>query len=163
MFKNLSKFRKEAKACLSNYAYGFVTYCEDNFEGLTNSQEYICDLVAQTTDNNVSVYYFDLKQWAMENIEALGEVIEEGFYDPSEGYDLYKHIQAAQFWKIEQALNDELGDIIKCIALYRLMCIAEKDYTEAELSDLEDYLDPYAMSTFDEISEAVDNFVKDVE
>lgn len=162
MLKILSELRKESKSCLSSYAYDFVTYCEDNFDSLTNSHEYIFDLVSQCADSNVSIYYCDLKKWAMENIDSLEDVIEEGFYDPSEDYDFYKHIQMAQFWKIEQALNEELGAVIRSLALYRLLCVAEKDYSKEELEDLEDYLDPYAMSTFDEIAEAVDNFVAGV-
>lgn len=61
---------------------------------------------------------------------------------------------------IEREINDNLSDIIRYLAISYLWRVSEKDMTKDEVAGLEDYLDPYAMSTFDEIVEAVDNFIE---
>ena len=91
-------------------------------------------------------------------------VIEEGCYEPLRSYNFYDHIQAAQLWYIEHEIHDALSDIVRYLAISYLWRVAERDYTGAEIAyDLDDYLDPYALSTFDEIKEAVDNFMAEAE
>lgn len=159
----LSELRKSAKEALSGYALDFAEECEDNFANYTRGQEYICDTISQFADNRVDLYNYDLKQWAMAHVDDLEAVIDEGFYDPSHNYNFFRHIQAAQYMSIENEINESLKDIVHYLAVSYLWRKSEKDYTENELFALDDYLDPYAMSTFDEIVEAVDNFIKDVE
>ena len=159
----LSELRKSAKDVLSGYAHDFAEECEDYFTNYVRNQEDICDIISQFADNRVDLYNYDLKQWAMSHVDALEDVIDEGLYDPSHNYDFFKHIQAAQYMAIENEINESLKDIVHYLAVSYLWRKSEKDYTENELFALDDYLDPYAMSTFDEIAEAVDNFIKDVE
>lgn len=159
---NLSKLREELLSNLSGYAKDFALECEDNFANYVSNQEYISDLISEFADSHVDMYYNELLEFVKENPHSLEEVIEEGLYDPSVNYRFWDHVTAAQYMSIEQEIQDELGEIVRYLAVSYLWRMAEKDYTEAELSDLEDYLDPYAMSTFDEIAEAVDNFIEAV-
>ena len=158
----LSNLRKELLDNLEGYAKDFAEECERNFANYVSSRVWIDDYISEFADGHVYVYYSDLRQWAMNNIDALEDVIEEGFYEPLRSYNFYDHIQAAQYMCIEREINDSLSDIVRYLAISHLWCIAEKEYTGAEIGDLEDYLDPYAMSTFDEIAEAVDNFMAEV-
>lgn len=159
---NLSKLRETTLSVLSGYAKDFAIKCEDNFDNYVSGQEYISDLVSVFADEWTDVYYSDLKQWAMAHLDDLEAVIEEGYYDPSHNYSFFKHIQVAQYMAIEQEINDSLSNIIRYLAISYLWRVSEKDMTENEVVDLEDYLDPYGMNTFDEIKEAVDNFIEAV-
>ena len=159
----LSELRRIAKCDLSGYALDFAEECEDNFANYVSSQEYICDLISKFADNHVDFYYNKLLDFVKENPSSLGEVIEEGLYDPSVEYSFWNHVGSAQCMVIEHEIQDKLHEIVHYLAVSYLWRIAEKEYTESELFALDDYLDPYAMSTFDEIAEAVDNFIKDVE
>lgn len=161
---NLSSIRETALSFLESYAKDFALECEDSFDNYASSREYICDLISQFADGQVYVYRSDLRHWAMDHIDALENVIEEGCYEPLRSYNFYDHIQAAQFWFIEHEINDALSDIVRYLAISYLWRVAERDYTGAEIAhDLDDYLDPYALSTFDEIKEAVDNFMAEAE
>lgn len=157
---NLSKLRETALSVLSDYAKDFAEKCEDNFDNHTSSQEYISDLISEFADEWTDVYYSDLKQWATAHIDDLEAAIKEGFYDPSHKYSFFKHIQAAQYMAIENEINESLSAIIRYLAISYLWRVSEKDMTKDEVAGLEDYLDPYAMNTFDEIKEAVDNFIE---
>lgn len=159
---NLSKLREELLNTLSGYAKDFAIECEDNFANYTSCQEYISDLISEFADEWTGIYYSDLKKWAMSHIDDLKAAIDEGFYDPSHKYDFYKHIQAAQYMSIEQEINESLSVIIRYLAISYLWRVSEKDMTENEVVGLEDYLDPCAMNTFDEIKESVDNFIEAV-
>lgn len=159
----LSELRRIAKCALSGYALDFAEECEDNFANYVSSQEYICDLISQFADNHVDVYYNKLLDFVKENPTSLDEVIEEGLYDPSCGYGFWDHVGAAQYMVIEHEIQDKLYEIVHYLAVSYLWRTAEKDYTESEMFAFDDYLDPYAMTTFDGIVEAVDNFIKDVE
>jgi hypothetical protein len=159
---NLSKLREELLDTLSGYAKDFAIKCEDNFDNHVSGQEYISDLISEFSDEWTDVYYSDLKQWAMNHIDDLEAVIDEGYYDPSHKYSLFNHIQAAQYMSIEHEINDNLSDIIRYLAISYLWRVSEKDMTEDEVAGLEDYLDPCAMNTFDEIKESVDNFIEAV-
>lgn len=158
----LSKIREKLLDGLSGYAKDFAIDCEDNLANHAINREYICDLISQFADNNVDIYYNKMLEFVKENPDSLEEVIEEGLYDPSVGYRIWDHIGAAQYMVIEREINEELGSIVRYLAVSYLWRMSEKDYTEDGVSNLEDYLDPYAMSTFDEIAEAVDNFVAGV-
>lgn len=158
----LSELRRIAKCDLSGYALDFAEACEDSFANFVSDQEYIHDYISQFADYHVDVYCNKLLDFVKENPLSLDEVIEEGLYDPSVGYRFWDHVQAAQCMVIEQEIQDKLHEIVRYLAISYLWRMAEKDYTENELFALDDYLDPYAMSTFDEIAEAVDNFVADV-
>lgn len=159
---NLSSLREELLNTLNGYAKDFAIECEDNFADYVSSQEYICDMISQFADNNVDIYYNELLDFVKENPASLDEVIEEGLYDPSVGYRFWDHVTAAQYMVIEREINDNLSDIIRYLAISYLWRVSEKDMTKDEVAGLEDYLDPYAMSTLDEIVEAVDNFIEAV-
>lgn len=158
----LSKIREELLAGLSGYAKDFAIDCEDNFASYVSSREYISDMVSQFADNNVDIYYSDLLAFVKEDPDSLDEVIQEGIYDPSVDYRFFDHVRAAQWLSIEREIQDKLGEIIRYLAVSYLWRMSEKDYTEEEISDLDAYLDPYPMSTFDEIAKDVDNFVAGV-
>lgn len=157
---NLSKLREKLLGVLNGYAKDFAIKCEDNFDNHVSGQEYISDLISEFADEWTDVYYSDLKKWAMAHIDDLEVVIDEGYYDPSHKYSLFNHIQAAQYMVIEQEINESISAVIRYLAISYLWRVSEKDMTKDEVAGLEDYLDPCAMNTFDEIKEAVDNFIE---
>ena len=157
---NLSSLRETALSFLNGYAKDFAIECEDNFDTYVSSRYYINDLISEFADNWVDIYNYELKSWAMTHIDALEDVIDEGLYDPSENYNFFDHIRSAQYMSIENEINESLSDVIRYLAVSYLWRVSEKDMTRDEVAGLEDYLDPYAMSTFDEIKEAVDNFIE---
>lgn len=159
---NLSELRRIAKIDLSGYALDFAEECEDNFANFTSSCEYIDDLIRQFADDRVDIYYNKLLDFVKENPDSLEEVIEEGLYDPSVDYCFWNHVSAAQCMTIEREVQDKFYEIIRYLAISYLWRMSEKDYTEAELKDFDEYLDPYSMSTFDEIAEDVDYFITGV-
>lgn len=155
----LSELRRTVRDSLSGYALDFAEEYEYNFDDYVSSQAYICDIISQFANDNVDIYYNELLDFVKENPSSLDEVVAEGLYDPSVGYRFWDHVSAAQYMAIEQEINESLSEIVRYLALSYLLRVAERDYTGAEIDDLDDYLDPYAMSTFDEIAEAVDNFM----
>lgn len=159
----LSELRRTARCDLSGYALDFAEECEDSFPVLVSGNEYIGDFISKFADTHVDVYYNKLLEFVKENPSSLDEVIEEGLYDPSVGYCFWDHVTAAQYMTIEREIQDKLCEIVRYLAISYLWRVAKKDYTENELFALDDYLDPYSMLGFDEIAEAVDNFIKDVE
>ena len=62
-------------------------------------------------DNNVDIYYYDLKEWIKEdnNIDYFERAIMECYVDVK-NYDFYKHIQCAQFMQLEEAIYNQLDD-----------------------------------------------------
>jgi hypothetical protein len=101
-----------------------------------DSSAYICDMVAEIADNNTSIYYSDIMHFIGENPEALADVIEEGLYDPSHGYDLHQHGQAAEYMTIERDLWNHLEDALYLAALDFIRYDMERETIPAELAEL---------------------------
>lgn len=92
-------------------------YCEDFIND--NAPEYggyICDRVTEFSDNNTSIYYFDIKQFIINNLDAVEDAINELGWDGCGG-DLYKAGQMGEFLTIEREIYDNLEDVIKFITL----------------------------------------------
>ena len=89
-------------------------YAEDMID--YNGSTYICDAISEIADNRTSIYYSDILDFISKHPDALADVIEEGLYDPSHNYDLYKHGQAAEYMTIEQEIYNQLEEAIKAYA-----------------------------------------------
>ena len=80
-----------------------------------NDSSYICDAISEIADNNTSIYYYDIKQFMMDNFDAVEDAINEFGWDGC-GSDLYKAGQIAEYITIERDLYNNLDDIIKYLA-----------------------------------------------
>jgi hypothetical protein len=101
-----------------------------------DSSAYICDAIMEIADNHTSLYYSDIMRFISDNPESLAEVIEEGLYDPSHDYDLYKHGQAAEFMLIERDLYEHLADALFLAALDFIRYDLERETIPGDLADL---------------------------
>ncbi len=80
-----------------------------------NETDYICDAITEIADNNTSIYYSDIKEFIVNNFDAVEDAINEFGWDGC-GSDLYKAGQMAEFITIERDLYNNLEDIIKYAA-----------------------------------------------
>lgn len=101
-----------------------------------DTSTYICDAIMEAADQRTSIYYSDILAFISEHPDALAEVIEEGLYDPSHGYDLYQHGQAAEFMMIERDLWNHLADNLMRAALCFIRHDLKRLFIPAELAEL---------------------------
>lgn len=100
-----------------------------------DSSRYICDAISEIADNHTSIYYSDILAFISEHPDLLADVIDEGLYDPSHDYDLYKHGQAAEFMLIERDLYDHLADALFLAALDFIRYDLERETIPGDLAD----------------------------
>ena len=118
-----------------------------------DSSSYISDAVAEIADNNTSIYYSDIMAFISQNPDALADVVAEGLYDPSHGYDVYKHGQAAEYMTIERDIWDHIEDALMLAALDFLKYDLGRDHIPEELAD---YLEGWVSDPGDRMNEIPD-------
>lgn len=103
-----------------------------------DSSAYICDAITEIADNNTSIYYSHILDFIKENPEALADVAAEGLYtvEAGQGYDLYKHGQAAEFMMIERDIYDHLAAALMVCAVDFIRYDLGRDTIPAELAEL---------------------------
>ena len=67
---------------------------------------YISDIIMEIADNNIDIYYYDLKQWLINHFDDFDDYIDEYGYNKDRNF--YENIQAAQFVGNEQEMYDNL-------------------------------------------------------
>lgn len=127
-----------------------------------SGDKYVSDAISNIADNYTAIYYCDIIKFIGENVEEVNDAITEFGWDGCGG-DLYKAGQMAQFLQIERDLYNNLEDILKHYALEYY-----KEQTGAEMipADLWDELETICCGNVDkleEITDAVDDYLKDVE
>ena len=93
----------------------------------TRAEDSSCfwDAFTEYADSQVDIYYYDIKQFIINNIELVEEAIDEFGWDGC-GKDLHKAGQMAQFMQNERHLQEDFEPIKNRIAL---------DYLEEALTD----------------------------
>lgn len=76
---------------------------------------YIGDIITTIADNNVSIYKYELLDWATDNSSYIEDSVKE-FGINEKAFDFFRLIQQGQFLSNE----NELYDCLKDIVLYRL-------------------------------------------
>ena len=77
----------------------------------TNLSRYPYDYIHELADGRVEIYYYKIRQWAVDNWRYVEYAMEEGL---AEGVtDYHKLIQIGQYYKIEQDLMDDLYHLIE--------------------------------------------------
>ncbi len=86
---------------------------------------YISDVIMEIADNNIDIYYYDLKQWLINHIDDFDDYIEEYGYNKDRNF--YENIQAAQYVSNENEMynNLEIG-----IQLYIIDTLINRDIKE---------------------------------
>lgn len=166
LYKAIDSSTNTTRENLNDYAQDFIDDNAPEYGG------YICDKITEFADSRTSIYYYDIKQFIINNFDAVEDAINEFGFDGCGG-DLYKAGQMAEFLTIEREIYDNLEDVIKYIALDFLD--SDDDANEdagriwEELSDdtrrelLRNALDEVEAidnnSTLDEIEDAYNNYV----
>ena len=69
------------------------------------------DRIHELADGRVEIYYYKIRQWAVDNWEYVEDAMEEGL---AEGVnDYHKLIQIGQYYKIERELIENLHHLIE--------------------------------------------------
>tara|TARA_R110000744_G_scaffold94093_3_gene181645 strand:- start:1059 stop:1454 length:396 start_codon:yes stop_codon:yes gene_type:complete len=63
-------------------------------------------------DGQIDIYNHDLRVWAVDNYSYVEDAKSEGLTD---GDDFHKSIQAGQFLKYQETMNDEIEDLVDAI------------------------------------------------
>ena len=94
---------------------------------------YICDIITEIADNNISIYYSDIFEWAKNNIGYIEEALNElGTPQDSNGNaDFIRIIQQGQYYANEQDLYKNLKDTI----LFRIYDYLQHDLDIAEITE----------------------------
>ena len=108
----------------------------DALNDYRDSSEYICDAISEIADQRTSIYYSDILAFISEHPDALADVIDEGLYDPSRGYNLYQHGQAAEYMTIERDIYDHLADSLMIAAVDFIRYNLDRRQIPAELAEL---------------------------
>ncbi len=82
----------------------FITYLQDDI----NDNGAIDELI----DRNIDIYYYDLRQWSVDNYDYIDNYIEE--FGTTE-IDFHKLIQGGQYMYYSGKINDELSDMVDFI------------------------------------------------
>lgn len=84
---------------------------------------YICDLVSEFADSNTSIYYTDIKNFIINNFDAVEDAINQFGWEGC-GSDLYKAGQTAEYLTIESAIYNDLKAIVKHLAIEYIANVA---------------------------------------
>jgi hypothetical protein len=69
----------------------------DDYDSQTLYEELDYDgSINEIIDSNITIYYYDLRKWSVENYDYIEQAIDEGLVD-MEHFDFHKAIQAGQY------------------------------------------------------------------
>lgn len=119
------------------------------------NEGYVCDIISEIADNNISTYSNDLLEWAKGNSSYIEEAVLEFGVD-EKNFDFFKLIQQGQYIANEQELYNNLEDSLKFFMydfIEKEMNILE--ITEKQNDDLLDF-------NFDDNNEQLDNLIEHI-
>lgn len=61
-------------------------------------------------DGKIDIYYYSLRQWAVDNYNYIEDAINEGLVNTSD-FDFHKAIQSGQFLQLTEESNEALEEI----------------------------------------------------
>lgn len=100
-------------------------------------QGYICDIISNIADDNVSIYYSDIIKFISDNVEEVNDAIEEFGWEGCGG-DLYKAGQMAECRKSEGEMYNELEEGLLNVALsYIQYTMGVEEISEDQLDEIE--------------------------
>lgn len=127
---------------------------------------YIFDLITKFADSNTSLYTDDIKNFIVNNFDAVTNAINE-FGWAGCGKDIYKAGQTAEFLTIEQDIYNNLTDIVKHLAVeyinnvYSGLEVADSEQLSELLSELESNLEAVDNNDYiDIISDYCNEFIE---
>jgi hypothetical protein len=106
-----------------------------NLNDYRDSSDYICDAIQEIADNNTSIYYYDIKRFISDNVEAVEDAINEFGWDGCGG-DLMKAGQMGEFITIERDIYDHLADSLLAAAVDFIRYDLDREQIPAELAEL---------------------------
>lgn len=121
--EKIKERKEELKKNLSD------TYCDcicDYNDG------YICDVIAEISDDHVDIYYSDLFEWCKGNFGYVDEWLEEC---GSSG-DIIKDIQGGQYKQISDELYENMEEMLLLFA-YNYLFTNEIILNDEQLEELE--------------------------
>ena len=103
-----------------------------------NDSTYICDAIAEMSDNHVDIYYSELFDWAKDNYSY----IEEANQEMGTPNDITKQIQQAQFYVNENYCYENIKDMLLIYCYDQFQKAGIEEISE----DLVDKIEEYAES-----------------
>ena len=83
--------------------------CDIDMYDIIDAMDYSGEL-HEIIDNEIDIYYYDLRQWAVANYEYCEEAIDEGLTD---GSDYHQMIQAGQYVKYQRDANEYIEQLFE--------------------------------------------------
>ncbi len=108
----------------------------DDLNDYRDTDHYICDAISYVADNATSIHYSDILDFIRRDPEALADVIDEGLYDPSKNYDIWKHAQAAEYMTIERDIHENIADILMMCAVHFIRYDLNLEEIDEELAEI---------------------------
>lgn len=104
--------------------------------------QYLCDILHEIADNNVSIYNYDLLEWSKNNYSYIEDAIcEFGFPNDSNNKpDFIRAIQQGQYYYNYEEITSNLDDMMN---LYILDMLKDNDIleiTEEEKEKIDDLI-----------------------
>ena len=123
---------------------------------------YICDAIAEEADSHTSIYYSDIKNFMIDNFDAVENAISEFGWDGC-GSDLYKVGQMGEYLENERLMYEDLEEVKQLAALE--MLAANHETIPAELwEEIETALETIdGDDRFDAIDDAVKEALENAE
>lgn len=106
-----------------------------NLNDYRDSSAYICDAISEIADNNTSIYWYDIKRFIADHVDAVEEALDEFGWDGC-GRDLMKAGQMAECITIERDIYDHLADSLLAAAVDFIRYDLEREQIPAELAEL---------------------------
>ena len=114
------------KKLIKGFKYSGEFLNSSNLDDLLDSQEFSDfnelikwlddnsgDKISELSDSMVDIYYYDLRQWSLNNYDYIEEAVKEFGYD-SKNFDFHNIIQLGQYY----AYNNEFYEMISQFKQY---------------------------------------------
>lgn len=130
-----------------------------SFKGYSN--DYICDIVNELSDNNVDIYNNDLLEWAKNNYSYIDDAVAE----LGHGKDFISDIQIGQYYYINEEIYDNLKDYLRYFAYdYLLNTKGIETIKNKDIENIDSELDYIDNNNFlSDVEVIIDNFVEYLE
>lgn len=139
-----------------------IDFCGD-FCNYLDDGGLVCDRFSEYADEHVSIYNYDLIEWAQENYFYIDKAIE--CFGAPEPFDFWKCIRQGQYYEYHEELNSDESNMIRGLAdLYLIDELKNVDTIEKSEEDLKNLFDDIDLlnnnDTLQDIKDLCDEFLK---
>lgn len=150
--------REDLKHQINDISADFV-----NSYNLTDNI-YLCDAISEFADSNVSIYYYDIFEFAKNNFDDVNDAIDEfGFATDSNGRpDIIRTIQQGEYLANERMLYDDIEKIKELLVVnYLLDNLDDLKVIATTIQEMEDIVSDFVIDfnnddIFSDLADAID-------